>query len=300
MDRFSSLTVFRRVVERGSFSAAARDLNYSNAAVSKMVKDLEAELGAQLIVRTTRSLHLTEIGQTYFDQVSDLLDGLAAADEQVRADTGTPRGRLRIAAPMSFGLATVAHMLPRFAARYPDIRIDLVMNDQFVDLVDGGFDLAIRGGALADSSLRARKLLDIRRILCAAPDYLSRHTPPATPKDLVHHACLVYSGAQSPDIWHVHNGADQAAIPVRSVFRANSSLAVREAARSGLGIALVPDLYVRDALSSGDLVRILPDWDGAPHALFALYPAHREQSLKHRLLIDFLVEEFAGLTSARA
>ena len=300
MDRFSSLTVFRRVIECGSFSAAARDLNYSNAAVSKMVKDLEAELGAQLIVRTTRSLHLTDIGRTYFDQVSDLLDGLAAADEQVRAETGTPRGRLRVAAPMSFGLATVAHMLPRFAARHPEIRIDLVMNDRFVDLVDEGFDLAIRGGALADSSLRARKLHDIRRVLCAAPDYLSRHAPPATPEDLASHAGLVYTGAQTPDIWHLQRGARQAAIPVRSVFRANSSLAVREAALSGLGIALVPDLYVRDALSSGTLVQILPDWEGAPQALHALYPAHREQSLKHRLLIDFLVGEFAALGPAPA
>lgn len=300
MDRFSSLTVFRRVIECGSFSAAARDLNYSNAAVSKMVKDLEAELGAQLIVRTTRSLHLTEIGKTYFDQVSDLLDGLAAADEQVRAETGVPRGRLRVAAPMSFGLVTVTHMLPRFAVRYPDIQIDLVMNDRFVDLIDEGFDIAIRGGRLADSSLKARKLLDIRRILCAAPDYVSRHSPPDTPEDLAHHACLVYSGAQSPDTWHLQNGADEVAIPVRSVFRANSSLAVREAAESGLGIALVPDLYVRDALASDKLVRILPTWDGAPQSLHALYPAHREQSLKHRLLIDFLVEEFAALDSEPA
>jgi len=295
MDRFSTLTVFRRVVELGSFSAAAQDLNYSNAAVSKMIKDLEADLGAQLIVRTTRSLRLTDVGRSYFEQVADILDGMAAADDAVRSETGTPRGRLKISAPMSFGLVVVSKVLPRFALKYPDIKIDLVMSDSFVDMVEDGFDLAIRGGQLADSSLKARKLLDIERVLCASPDYLATHPAPAEPEALAEHACLSYSTSSSPNVWHLQSGTNRKSIAIRAAYRANNSLAVRDAILEGLGIGFVPALYVSEDFANGALVNVLPEWRGAPQALHVLYPAHRETSLLHRLLVDFLAAEFADL-----
>lgn len=297
MDRFTTLTVFRRVVELGSFSAAAQDLNYSNAAVSKMIKDLEAHLGAQLIVRTTRSLHLTDVGQSYFEQVSDILDSVAAADDTVRSEAGMPRGRLKISAPMSFGLVVVSKLLPRFARKYPEIKIDLVMSDSFVDIIEEGFDLAIRGGQLADSSLKARKLLDIERVLCASPTYLAEHGSPADPDALVEHACLAYSASASPKVWHLQSGSDQKSIALPAGYRANNSLAVRDAVLEGLGIGLLPELFVTEELARGALINALPAWKGERQALYALYPAHRETSLKHRLLVDFLVEEFASLAA---
>ena len=293
MDRFSTLTVFRRVVELGSFTAAARDLNYSNAAVSKMIKDLEAELGAQLIVRTTRSLHLTDTGLSYFDQVSDLLDGIAAADEAVRSQTGNPRGRLKISAPVSFGLLAIAPILSRFAKRYPEIKVDLVLSDSLVDLVEEGYDLAIRGGSLPDSSLKSRKLCDIDRILCATPGFLSQHSPLSDPEELSGLACLEYSASASPNLWHLQRGSKHKSIPINAVFRANNSIAIRQAALEGLGIAFLPKAYLEEELARGALANALPEWKGQQQALYAVYAAHRETSLKHRAIVDFLAEEFA-------
>ncbi|RAN37978.1 LysR family transcriptional regulator [Hyphomonas sp. GM-8P] len=296
MDRFSALTVFRRVVELESFSAAADDLNYSKAAVSKIIKDLEAGLGAQLIVRTTRSLHLTDTGQAYFEKVSDILDAVAAADDGVRSESGSPQGRLKISAPMSFGLVTVAKMLPRFARQYPGIEVDLVMNDRLVDLVQDGFDLAIRGGQLADSSLKARKLTDIERVLCASPDYLEAAGTPEDPADLAGHASLAFSVSATPDTWSLVSGSRRQSVTVNVKYRANNSMAIRQAALKGLGIALIPVAYVREDLADGGLVNVLPDWRGEPQGLFAVYPAHRESSLKIRLLVDFLRDEFAAIS----
>lgn len=295
MDRFASLNVFRRVVERGSFSAAAKDLNYSNAAVSKMIKELEAELGAQLIVRTTRAMRLTDTGLAYFSQVSELLDGLAAADEAVRSRSGKPSGRLRISAPVSFGLLAITRMLSRFAKLYPEIVIDLALSDSYVDIIEDGFDLALRGGTLDDSSLKARKLYDFERIICASPSYLAERTPPHHPDDLFEHKCLAFSSSPTPNVWHLVSAAVRKSITIKPAHQANNSLAIRQGAVDGLGLAFMPSAYVVDELASGTLVRVLPEWSGEPQALYAVYPAHREASLKHRKIIDFLSSEFANL-----
>jgi DNA-binding transcriptional LysR family regulator len=293
MDRLAALTVFRRVVELDGFAAAARDLGYSNAAVSKMVKELEADLGAQLLVRTTRKLHVTDIGRAYYDRLCDHLDGLLEADDAVRTHMLTPRGRLRVSTPMSFGLAALTRALPAFAVQYPDISIDLVMSDGFVDLVEDGFDLAIRGGRLSDSSLKARKLTDIERIVCASPNYLARRGLPNVPDDLKVHDCLVYSSAASPGVWRLVSGENQAcAVPVATRYRVNNSLALRDAALEGLGLTFLPRIYVEKALASGELKQVLTDWTGESQALFAVYPAHRQASPKLRAFLDFLVEYF--------
>lgn len=293
MDRLAALTVFRRVVELEGFAAAARDLGYSNAAVSKMVKELEADLGVQLLIRTTRSLHVTDLGRAYFDRVCDHLDGLRDADDVVRMHMATPRGRLRVSMPMSFGLATLSRAMPAFAAQHPDISIDLVMSDSLVDLVEEGFDVAIRGGQLSDSSLKAKKLTDIERIVCASPDYLARRETPRTPEDLKAHQCLVYSSATSPEVWRlVNDDKETCAVTVATRYRVNNSLALRDAALAGLGLAFLPQPYVDEAFTTGALQRVLPGWRGEPQALFAVYPSHREASPKLRAFIDFLAEHF--------
>lgn len=292
MDRFSAINVFRRVVELGAFSAAARDLGLSNAAVSKMVKELEADLGVQLIVRTTRSLSLTDVGEAYFQRITNVLDDLSEADETARSSNESPRGRLRISAPMSLGLTVLSGALPAFAKGYPDLEIDIVMSDAYVDLIDGGFDLAIRGGQLEDSSLRARKLMNLDRIVCAAPEYLERNGRPASPSELSGHAALIFSFSASPNVWRLEKGGEREEVSVNKRYRANSSLAIRDAALQGLGLALLPLVYVDDALRSGELVDALPGWKGEPQAVYAVYPAHRESSCKLRLFIDFLIDAF--------
>lgn len=297
MDRLAALTVFRRVVELDGFAAAARDLGYSNATVSKMVKELEADLGAQLLVRTTRKLHVTDIGRAYFDRLCDHLDGLIEADDEVRMQTSTLRGRLRVSSPMSFGLAALSRALPAFAVQYPDISIDLVMSDSLVDLVEEGFDLAIRGGQLLDSSLKARKLTDIERIVCASPNYLAQRGAPNVPDDLKVHDCLVYSNAVSPDGWRlVSSDNETCSVAVSTRYRVNNSLALRDAALEGLGLAFLPRIYVEESLAGGALQRVLTDWTGEPQALFAVYPAHRQASPKLRAFLDFLVERFERKT----
>lgn len=292
MDRFSAINVFRRVVELGAFSAAARDLGLSNAAVSKMVKELEADLGAQLIVRTTRSLSLTDVGEAYYQRITNVLEDLSEADDAVRSSSENPQGRLRVSAPMSLGLTVLSKALPTFAEEYPALDIDLVMSDAYVDLIEGGFDLAIRGGQLEDSSLRARKLMDLDRIVCAAPNYLEREGRPSSPSDLPGHAALIFSYSASPNLWRLEKDGVREEVAVSRRFRANSSLAIRDAALQGLGLALLPLVYVDDALRRGQLVDALPGWKGEPQAVYAVYPAHRETSRKLRLFIDFLIEAF--------
>lgn len=290
MDRIAALRVFRRVIELNGFAAAARDLGLSNAAVSKIIKELEADLGTQLIQRTTRSLRLTDTGHDYFNHITRILDDLDEADDAVRSSGAEPRGVLRVSAPLSLGLVLLSPIIARFAARYPELELDVEFGDQPVDLIEGRFDLAIRGGLLQDSSLKARKLMDIERVVCASPDYLARCGTPESPEDLIDHRCLTYSLSATPRSWVLDKGGDSVRITVESGFRANNSLAIREAAVEGLGVALLPKIYAVDALGSGRLVRVLPDWGGELHALYGVYPQHREASLKVRSLLDFLVE----------
>lgn len=290
MDRFTAITVFRRVIELNGFSAAARDLGVSNAAVSKIIKELEAELGAQLITRTTRSLSLTDTGRSYYERVTRLLDDMNEADEEVRSSSLTPRGQLRVSAPMSLGLLLLASHFARFAALYPELSVEVDFRDDYVDVVEGGFDLAIRGGALQDSSLRARKLIELDRVLCASPEYLGQRPELTKPGDIKDHDCLIYSLSQSPNRWALQSGGHAETVQVCGRYRVNSSLAITSAAIEGLGLAFIPRLYVEKALKDGQLVKVLPNWSGSPQALYGIYPGHRETSRKLRLFIDFLVE----------
>jgi DNA-binding transcriptional LysR family regulator len=294
MDKFTALRVFRRVVELNGFVRAADDMNLSKAAVSKNVRELETALGTALLTRTTRSLSLTDAGARYFQQCCRILDSLEEADLEASATGSGMRGRLRITAPMSLGLESLTQRLIRFQDRFPGLALDLVLSDQSLDLVDGGYDLALRGsGGLRDSSLKARRLSQLDRVLCAAPSYLET-TPAIThPQDLKAQDCLIFSYAARPAIWQFERGGAREDVDVAGRLAINNSIALRTAVLAGRGVVLIPRFLVRSELAEGRLTALLPDWSAASQAVYAVYPDHRESSPKVRALIDFLVQDFA-------
>lgn len=294
MNKITALNVFRRVVEMGTFKAAADDLHLSQAAVSKNINELEAFLGIALINRTTRRLSVTESGMAYYGQICGVLDSLDAADQSIMAASFTPRGRLRVGVPMSYGLIRLNPLICEFQRRYPAISIEVILSDAYMDLVDQGLDVVIRGAAaLDDSTLRAKPLCEVRRVLCAAPDYLEEAGQPARPEDLKTHNCLLYSLSSSPRKWFFTRDAESVAVELKPAsFCANNGIALKQAAVQGLGVILVPKEFVSSELADGSLVKLLPDWQPDPHALFAVYPFHKEQSPKVRLFIEFIVKAF--------
>lgn len=291
MDKLTALRVFRRVVELSGFSAAAEDLGLSNAAVSKNVQELEAELGARLLNRTTRRVNPTEAGQLYYDRISAMLDELGDADAFVSDYSTSPRGTLKVNAPMSMGLARVVPVVSDFLVAYPEISVDLQMNDAVVDLIQNGFDIGIRGaGGLKDSSLVARKLGNISRSLCAAPTYIENAPALKQPEDLGAHECLIYSLSSSPDVWTFKKAERTVEITVSGRLKINNSIALKDAAIAGAGLALLPHFVCAEALADGRLKALLPDWRAARQAIYAVYPAHREHSQKLRVFLDFLAD----------
>jgi DNA-binding transcriptional LysR family regulator len=295
MEKLTALRVFRRVVERESFSRAARDLRLSNAAVSKNVRELEAELGAPLIHRTTRRLHLTPAGEAYYGRVVAILDALVDADRDVKELTSAPRGVLRIASPMSLGLTDVAPAIAEFLVQYPDVKLELEMNDRAVDVVREGFDVCIRGsGALADSTLVAKKLARLERVVVAAPSFLERVGVPRSPGQLATSRCLVYTLSSSPTQWTFIRGTTKKSVVIDGPLRVNSSLALVQAAVAGVGLAFVPVLVVRRELAEGKLVSVLPEWKGEPQSLSAIYPRHRESSHLLGLFLEHLSRRLAS------
>ena len=290
MDKLRAITVYRRVVELGSFKAAAEDLNLSKAAVSKNIKELENYLGSPLINRTTRTRSITDEGQSYYHQIRHILDDLSNADLAIRESGNSLRGVLRISAPMSFGLTIINSAICEFMQRYPDIKVELVLNDQYTDLIADGFDIAIRGGGvLKDSSLRQRKLLTLKRVLCASPDYIKNRAKLKTPEDLEKHNCMIYSLSESPTQWTCSKAGAKKTVTISlGSYTVNNGLALTQAAVSGLGIILMPEILIHTELQSKRLVPLLPQWEFESHALYVVYPYHRETSHKLRTLIDFL------------
>jgi DNA-binding transcriptional LysR family regulator len=293
MDRLAALEAFVKIAETQSFSEAAARLGVSKSALSRQVSWLEAELGARLFHRTTRSLTLTEVGRGYLDRVSQILADLQQADESVSALQTAPRGRLRVNAPMSFGFLHLAPALPDFLARCPELEIDVAMNDRFVDLVEEGFDVAVRIGALQDSSLIVRRLAPIRRVICASPAYLAAHGAPATPQDLRHHQCLLNTNLAPGREWRfVSPDGKPIAVSVGGRISMNNGDALRIAALNGLGLIDLPTFIVGRDLQSGALVSVLDGFVPQTMALHAVYPHARHLSPKVRVFIDFLAERF--------
>lgn len=291
---FEAWAVFAVVADTLSFARAAEELAVSKATVSKAVSRLEVRLGARLFHRTSRRLSLTEAGRTARDDAAGLLAAGEAAEARARDASGAPRGRVRLAAPMSFGVAHLAPVLPDFLAAYPEVSVDLHLSDERVDLVGGGFDLGLRIAALPDSSLRVRRLCGVRRSLVATPAYLDRYGRPAHPEDLKAHACLGYAYLPTPDRWHFSNAAEETvSIVPEGPLRANNADALAPALRAGLGLAVQPDFTIWEDLKSGRLERVMPDWQPPPIALNLVMPPGLPRPARVSALIGFLERAFS-------
>ena len=294
MNRLSVIESFVKVAELNSFSQAAARLNTSKSVVSRHVAALEAQLGLRLFHRTTRSLTLTEAGRGYFERVSQILLDLQDADQAVSHLQTTPRGRLKVSAPMSFGFLHLAPALGDFLGEYPELEVDVTMSDRFVDLVEEGFDLGVRIGALADSSLIAKRIAPIRRVICASPRYLAAHGTPEVPQDLRAHQCLCNSNQPGGGHdWRFNMPEGKSVIvPVKGRLALNNGDALRVAALNYLGLVDIPTFIVGGDLKAGTLVSVLDAHVPQSLALHAVYSHARHLSPKVRAFIDFLATRF--------
>ena len=294
MDQLVAMRTFVRVVQTGNFSAAAREQHSSQANVSKRVAALESLLGVKLLTRSSRELSLTEMGSEYYEKCLAILAELDEADAAVRSQTASPKGTLRIAAPVAFARLVLAPLMKSFIAQYPEIRVDLAASDAHVDLIAQGMDIAIRGRKLEDSSLVARHLFDNPMLLVASPDYLAQYGTPTTPQELKHHECIVYSLLSSINVWHFTRQGQQISVPVKGRFQSSNGDTNLEVALSGLGIVQLPIWMVDEHLKTGRLQRILADYDANPVPFNAIYPQTRYVPLKVRCFIDFLKKALAA------
>ncbi len=298
MQDLGAMALFAGVVEAGSFTGAAAQLGLSKSAVSKQVSRLEERLGARLMNRTTRRLSLTEAGQAFYEGCQKVVAEAEAAEQAVTHLAAAPRGVLRVNAPMSFGILHVAPVLPALLEACPELSLDLTLNDRRVDLVEEGYDLAIRIVALGDSSLIARRLAPSHRVLCAAPAYLAAgrvlgRGPPAAPEDLAAHECLVYSYQAAGQAWRLSGPTGDKRVKIAGRLKVNNGDALLAAALAGLGVAFLPSFIAGDALRRGRLEQLLPDWrDGQETSVYAIHPAGRKVPPKVRVFIDFLALRF--------
>jgi DNA-binding transcriptional LysR family regulator len=295
---FEAWAVFAKVAEAGSLTRAAGELGLSKATVSKAIARLERRLGERLFHRTSRRLSLTETGRILSMRAGQILAEVEAVEAEALAQSTTPRGRVRVAAPMSFGLEHVAPALPDFLRAYPEISIDLHLSDQVVDMIGGGFDLALRIAALSDSSMITRRLCQIRRLLVGAPSYFARRGRPSHPHELSEHACLGYSYLPSGNRWQFTGLSDEThAVVVTGPLRANNADALVPLLRAGLGIAVQPEFVVWRDLRDGRLEAVMTDWSAPPITLNIVTPPGRARASRVSALIDFLVRRFSEQTA---
>ena len=292
MDPLDGIAAFARVVDSGSFSAAARRLKISKSAVSAHVQRLEERLGIRLLNRTTRRLSLTEAGAAYYRHCARILAEAEAAEQAASALQREPRGMLRISAPGAFGWMHVAPAVPAFLKRYPDIGVDISVSPMHVNLVDEGLDLAIRIGVLEDSPLVVRKLAPSRLVLCAAPAYLKERGTPREPDELAKHNCLCTGLLPWGDEWRLHSKRGEVRVAVGGSFRSNSAEMLRAATLDGIGIAVLPTWAVSEPLRKGALRRVLDAWELPVSTIYAVYPGNRLMSMKVRAFVDHLARHF--------
>lgn len=296
MDRLDCDRMFCAVVETGSFTAAAARLGTSSGQASKMVSRLESLLNVRLLSRTTRAVAPTEAGLAYYERLRILLDEFDALDASIRDESGAPRGRLRLSAPLTFGTQILVPALNDFAVEFPGIELDVSFSDRLVRLVDEGFDLAIRVGHPDDSGMIARKLCDMRLQIVAAPDYLARHGVPETPEDLARLDCILDTNMREPTRWQIRDAdGGPATIPVGGRIRYSNAQACLMAAEAGLGLACLPGFIAGPALRAGRVRQVLQDHEAAPYNVHALYPHRGYLAGKTRNLVEFLIARFQGV-----
>lgn len=289
--KFDDIAAFAAVVETGSVSAAARRLGVAKSVVSKRVTELERGLGATLLKRSPRSVTLTDRGRTFYERARAIMAALDEAATAVREEEGELRGLMRIAAPMTFGTMYLGELLWPLLRQHRALEVAIDLDDRAVDLLGSGYDLGIRIGALADSSLIGRKLADIPRVLCASPKYLASAGAPASLEELPDHDCVGYAHLAAGQVWQFQpvRGANEVrSVRVKSRFVANNGELMRGAAVAGLGLLMVPEFIVADALRSGTLTRVLPGCRPVPTALHALYPRDRHGSPRIRAIVEHL------------
>lgn len=294
MDTLRAMRVFVRTLELGSLSAAAREAGTTQPTVSKLLAQLEDDLGVRLFERSTRGLSPTEQGQQFYRDARLVLEQYDAAVSAVQGMSGKPSGNLRINAPVALGQYRLNAIVQQFLAAHPAIEIELILNDRFVDLVEEGVDIAFRlGGALPPDAV-GRRLATIPRMLVASSGYLSARGTPATPQDLSGHDFVRFAWTPGNALALFREG-EELQVPTSSRYRVNNALAIREALMLGSGIGVCPEWLVRDLLDSGELVRVLPDWSASPQDLYLLYPSRRFQPLRARLFIDFAIDQIRAL-----
>lgn len=293
MDRLECNRMFIAVMQAGSFVGAADQLQTSSGQASKLMSRLESDLGVRLLNRTTRSVAPTEAGRAYYDRLRPLIDDLDTLERDIRNISQSPRGRLRITAPLTFGTMELAPALAEFAALYPDIELDVSFSDRVAHVVDEGFDMAVRVGRPGDSSLVMRRLCAVRLVVVAAPDYLGQHGVPETPEDLHHHNCIIDSNFADPGKWPFRRAeGPSGGVRVQGRIRLSNAEACLVAAQAGLGLAYVPGFVAGEALRSGRLRRVLQPFEPEPYDVYVLYPHSRHLSAKVRLLVDRLVARY--------
>lgn len=292
MENLGVIPVFVAVVETGGFSPAARKLGISKSAVSKRIGQLEDRLGVRLLYRTTRRLSLTEAGERYFENAMKALTYANEAEDSVTQLQAKPKGRLRINTPMSFGRLHISPLIPKFHHIYPEIDVDLVMDDRIVDLVAEGFDIAIRVGSLTDSTLIARKLAPMRSVICASPEYIDQYGMPTSPSDLLEHNCLLFS--YSANEWTFLGQGGPTSVRVSGTFQVNNSEAIREALLQGMGLARIPTFVVGPDLAEQRLIPLLSDYQMPEKTLYAVFAKRQHLPPKVRVFIDFIVENIGS------
>lgn len=292
MDRLTSMATFVKVVNLGSFAAAAAQLTMSPQMVAKHVGYLEARLSTRLLNRTTRRQSLTEIGKTYYERCKVVLSEADWADAAGDNATGTPRGRLRINAPVSFGTHTLTPLVARYLRQYPEVEIELIFNDRYVDLIEEGFEAVFRIGRLVDSSLAARALRPFRLVACASPAYLQERGIPREPADLHAHVCLGYVGSRAGSSdWRFLRDGQKIDVQLHSQLQVNNAAALLSGALEGFGITFIAEDLARSSIATGALVRVLPDFDTPSRPMHLLFHADRRMTTKLRSFVDMVTHE---------